>query len=176
MNRKPVQARFGFMLSIAAIVSAGALLLDLALVRPGIASFEDLNTRRKALMVQADALLDREQESRDLARLLKMDSLSELGAETPGDPVSFLGACLDKARLLRLELKTDGADFAGDLKRTRMSVRAKGRYQDIVSFVRILETAPRVVVIDQMNISRPPAAMDLEARLNLTIYDPRGGE
>jgi len=148
---------------------------DMLLVQPGFAGFETLNARRLGLMQDVDHLLEREQEGRELARLLKLESIEGLDGADAQDPVVFLGDCLDAAQLARLELNTESTESAGVLRRTRMTLRAKGRYEDIVTFVKLLESGSRVVTIDKVQIAQVPQTLDLEARLGLSIYDPRGG-
>lgn len=159
----------------ATLLLIGGLAIDMFFVKPNLSSVKRLNNERLQLMQNNETNLTLGREIVQLKSLLKVATLEELGDLNSIDPIAYVGARLDETRLQRVEITTGETDIAGKLKRTKVSVRVRGQYNDIVSLVRMLEVGVRLVTLDDLDIEQLELDSRLEARLNMTVLDPVGG-
>ena len=54
------------------------------------------------------------------------------------------------------------------------SVRAAGSYDQLVEFVRMLESGRRLATIESFRIKTPSKSKKLEGRFTLSLFDPKG--
>jgi len=159
---------------VAAALLLLALALDLGFTRPGHDLVQALAVEQARVSTEIGRTSARDIEHRELAERLGVDELGDLVTTTPPeDPLSYLGATLDRSRLTRLELTTMGTSSSGRLQRTRFTLRVLGSYGQILDFVRDLEEGPRLVTVDALTIETMLEQTALEGRLTLSIHDPR---
>lgn len=69
-------------------------------------------------------------------------------------------------------IQEDGVKMA-DETCTMFDVRATGRYDELVAFVRDMESDSRLAEVHHFVIRSPLIGSDLEGRFNLSIHDPK---
>jgi Tfp pilus assembly protein PilO len=158
----------------ATLVLVAGLAVDFFVVTPGLGEVQSLNDQRLQLMKNNETNLALSREINQLKTLLKVDSLNDLDDLNIVDPIAYVGLKLADTRLQRIEITTGESAVAGKLRSTRISVRVRGRYTDIVTFVRSLEMGVRLVTLDDLDVEQLELDNRLEARLNLTVLDPAG--
>ncbi len=176
MNRVLEGARLRFFLPTAAVLLLVALVIDMGFTRPRLGEVRRLKDRRDQLLGQVAKLGGHDERSQGFAKLLKVQSLTELLEEPAGDPLAYIGSVLEESRLTRLDLATMGSSQSHGIRRTRFALRTTGSYGRTLEFMRKLETGSRVATIDAFWIEALWEPRTLESRINLTICDPLVGE
>ena len=87
--------------------------------------------------------------------------------------MAYIGRHLDEAGLTRLDLATVGNKDSNHISATEFDVRATGDFNELVTFVKALESDARLAEFHNFVIKAPQIGNELEGRFNLTIYDPK---
>jgi hypothetical protein len=160
-------------LGLAAALLAIGLVVDLGFIQPQVRQMRQLGLQRDQLLDQIGQGLDRSRQRKDLARYLNVTDLSELlNDKRESDPLAYIGARLDANSLTRLELTHAGTSAMNNLQRTQFALRVLGSYQNILNFLCDLERGSRLATVDAFTITTVRESRSLEARLNISIYEP----
>jgi Tfp pilus assembly protein PilO len=163
------------------VIGAAALLLvglgiDFGIAQPQLRANRRLIALRESKLADIAQISRHQQEVRELARSLGSDDLaSAMASRAAVDPLSFLGRSMERTRLTQSALSSRATTETQWLRRTSYSLRATGSYEEILQFVRLMETGPRLVSIDGLALSRIGEDGDLEGRFDLSIYEPKTG-
>jgi len=131
-------------------------------------SYEDDKNRLNGEIEQQRLI---ESDSRAVAGLLGVESLSDLGRASADDPIAYISRLLDESKLVRLGLTTSGRETVGSLRMNSYTVRTKGSFREMQQFVQSLENGARLATIDAFRIMPIMDGDSLEGRFNLSIYD-----
>lgn len=158
----------------AAGVLAFGLTADLAFTRPQATRLEALELQRNRLVGELQAVESRDAELRALAHALGYASISgaldSLGTQ---DPIAFLTGAVEAASLTRGELSTRATKDVGALHRTEFLLVVRGPFHRVSRFLMDLEAGARLTTIDGLVVSPAGSNATVEARINLSVYDPK---
>jgi hypothetical protein len=162
----------GWVIGLALVLMIAGLVADLGFVHPQLKEYRSLNAERLRLR---DRLVDIESQReafRQLSGYLDAGGPDAGGGESRlPDPVDYLAEGIQFAKLWRLELRTGVVGASDGFLRSRIFLRAKGSYAQIVDFISWLEKGKRLVAVDALSIQPIIDSRDLELRINVSIYD-----
>jgi len=158
---------------IAAMIIVSGLALDLFFVGPRTRALRKLEMRRSQLVDDVTEVQNSDIKNQKLLQYLEQRGL-RLTEGQAQDPTAYLGELIEEHRLLRLELKALETIESTNLVEHRFFVKVSGDFEATLDFVRTIEQATRLAVIDEIKITLATDRKNLEARLNLSIYDPQG--
>lgn len=161
-------------LGAVALLLVFAVVMDMAVTSPRIARKHRLEGERDQLRQQLGQTLAAKFRNVDAARALNAPDLDTAIAAPREDAVSYLGRLLDDSGLTRLNLVTVDAEEGERLVSTRFNVRTAGRYDEMVEFVRSLESGSRLAVVDELVLAAVQFGDEIEGRFQVTIHDPKG--
>lgn len=161
------------------LLAAGLVLvgvaLDFGFTRPQLRTVGQLRQQRADLLGRSTQVSSRDAEQKRLAAYLGVSDLKNALVEHRGeDPIRVLGDAMERSGLRRLELGTQAGGETDRLRRSRLFLRALGSYPDITRFVASLERDDRLITVDALTIQHASESSDLELRMNLSIYEPKG--
>lgn len=160
-------------LILAAILLAAGLIVNVGFVRPGGGQIVRLMAARDEARIRLGQQQALDAEAQRLAASLGVSDLAEaMSGSALSDPVTFLGGLIADARLTRLELATHASADVGKIHRTRFSLRVLGSYERVLQLVQAMEESPRLVTVDAFSLQPAVESALLEARLDVSIYDP----
>lgn len=149
------------------------LVIDVGINRAAINEVRRLGLYRAQLLDQTNQLVERNLDNQTLAKALKVESLADvLVPNTDMNPVSYIGQQLDNSGLTRLELSTLGVSESDNLRQNRFSLRALGKYTEIMDFVRSVEQGETLATLDAFSIETVVGKNSLEGRFNISVYEP----
>ena len=162
-------------------IAAGALavlvltgwVIDLGVTSPRVDTLTDLSYQRGELETQLGDVVNGRFREVDAERALHVDDLEAYLAGDGEDPVAYIGRRLKEAGLARLDLATVSGRESAHIVTTKFDVRATGRYDELVAFVRDMESDSRLAEVHHFVIRSPLIGSDLEGRINLSLHDPK---
>ncbi|MBD3237609.1 MAG: hypothetical protein GF330_12965 [Candidatus Eisenbacteria bacterium] len=165
------------LVGLASLLLAAGLGVDLLVTQPQVAQVERLARQHSQLLNAATQSIGEDRDQELLADWLAEGSTREVAIEAhEEDPVTYLDRQLRTSRLNRIELRREGTSRTDYLQRNKLYLRVTGSFAHLVDFVRRLEQAPRLTVIDALTVELIGPPNLLEARLNVTIFDRWRGE
>lgn len=174
--RRHIDTRGATFIVAACFLLVCGLVVEFGLARPRMREIDRLVAERGRLL----GMLDAQQRSDDLgdklASYLGVADLGDLNAGPTSDATTYLGALLERSKLVRLSLTTAGSDESDGIRRTDFTLRAQGGYANLQQFVRDLESGSRLASVGAFDIQMQPGTDKLEGRFNISIYDPAGKE
>lgn len=163
----------GRTLVFAALMGAAGLAVDQLVVKQELARAKSLSSRRAQLSVEATSYRARDEQIRSYAEGLGASDLTTaFAALRSSDPLSFLDRAVRKCGLTRHQLATRQTGMAGRLLKNDFFLHVSGSYFEITSFIRDMEQGTRLVVIDGFTLTPILSSQDVEAVINLSVYDP----
>ena len=148
------------------------VLVDVAVLSPRMDELTRLTGERSDLELRLGTVVGSKFRQSDAERALRIEDLDAYLDSDVEDVTSYIGRMITQAGLTRLELSTNKRSETDQLVRTDFSMRVNGRYDQIVEFVKIIESNERFAAIDEFSIQAPLIGDNLEGRFNLSIYDP----
>jgi len=176
MMRRFIDNRIAVFLAATGLLLVIGLVIEMGFARPRLRELSSLIEERSRLLAQIRTQQQMEGQSDELAEHLGLSDLSELSTAPDADPATYLGLLLDHSRLVRLSLTTSGDKQFSGVKRSDFSLRAQGGYDDMQTFVRNLESGPRLASVEAFDIRTQVGTRELEGRFNISIYDSTGKE
>ena len=173
MIQKITLTRLNIFIASAVLLMVAGLVVDNMMAAPRLREIRDLNAERGRLHSEIINQRSIEAESRHMARLLGVEELNQLPTRPDEDAITYLGAMLDEAKLVRLDLTTHERSDMGSLQRTSFMLRVKGDFKGMQRFVQNLEHGSRLATLDAFKIKQTLDLKELEGRFNLSIYDPK---
>jgi hypothetical protein len=173
MIRRFLGQETGRLLGLAGLCMALSLVAQLMLVHPRQGELRRLSADRQRLLSRIAEESRSDQLDLGLASLLGVKELTELTGAQAGEPLTYVGKLLDRSRLTRLDITTDGVKETDLLVRTSFTVRVLGGYPNVLGFVKSLESGTRVATVDAFEMEHDVASDRLETRLSLSIWDPK---
>jgi hypothetical protein len=158
---------------MAVVLLVLGIVVDLGFTQKRSQDVRRLARERAQLQEKLSNLESRDLGSQKLAAYFGVERLTELlDRDQRADPVTYVSDLLNESGLTRLELGTMATSEVGRLQRTEFYVRASGRYKRVLDFTRKLEQRPRLARVDALVLEQMVESSHLEARFNLSIYDP----
>lgn len=159
------------------VILAFGLIGDFAFTGQQSKRLRTLELQRNQLLTELEVVESRDAEMRRLARSLGYESMSgALDSIATRDPITFLTESVDSAFLTRGELSTRATKDVETLRRTEFLLVVRGPFERVNRFLMNLENGARLTTIDGVVISPLGSNPVVEARINLSIYDPRDGD
>ena len=158
--------------SAAGLLTAG-LIVDLAFTRPKIQELHSLMRQQNEIRAELGQMMKTRSDNDDLLRFLEEQVFATEAPST--DPAAFLGEKVEESKLTRLELRATDNSETSTMRRTQFFLRLLGKFGPTIEFVRSLEQGSRLIIVDAIRIEPQVGSSSLETRLNLSIYDPKGG-
>jgi len=161
-------------LALVASLLLTSLIMDFAVITPRIDRKHRLEAERSRLRTELGKTLSVKFRDADAARALNAPDLATVIAPPVEDPVGYLGRLVDDSGLLRLALTRVNKHESANLVSTEFNVRASGRFDQLVEFVRAAESGRRLAVIEDLVVMPARSGDEVEGRFRLTLHDPKG--
>lgn len=161
-------------LALVAVLLLASLVMDFAVISPRIDRKHQLEAERSRLRAELGRTLGAKFRDVDAARALDAPDLETAIAAPAEDPVGYLGRLVDDSGLQRLALTRVNKRESANLVSTEFNVRASGRFDQLVEFVRAAEAGRRLAVIEDLVVMPARSGDEVEGRLRLTLHDPKG--
>ena len=173
MNWRALPAQLGLAPVIGVILLVLGIGIDLGFTQKQSQNVRGLITEREQLREKLLTLESRDSDSQRFAAHFGVERLTDLfDQDGRTDPVAYLSDVLAESKLTRLELGTMATAEVGKLQRTQFFLRANGRFEQVWKFARQMEQGPRLVTVDALKMEQMIESSNVEARFNLSIYDP----
>ena len=173
MSGSTLFARLGLAPVMGVILLILGIGVDLGFTQRQSQDVRRLINEREQLRKRLSTLESRDLDSQRLAVHFEVEHLTDLlDHGWRDDPVSYIGAVLTESGLTRLELGTMATAEVGKLQKTQFFLRASGRYERVWRFVKQMEQGPRLATVDALKMEQMIESSYVEARFNLSIYDP----
>lgn len=160
------------MVSAVGLLVAG-LIVDFAITQPRIQELHSLKQQQNEIRAEIDQMMKARRENSDLMQFMEDRGFT---IEAPAtDPAAFLGEKVEESKLTRLEMRATENSESSTMRRTQFFLRLLGKFGPTTEFVRSLEQGSRLIIVDAIKIEPQVGSTSLETRLNLSVYDPKGG-
>jgi type IV pilus assembly PilO-like protein len=147
--------------------------IDLGVISPKLSRVALLSDERVQLETRLSEVMNGRFREVDARRALGIEDLETYMKGPNEDQVTYVGRQIEDAGLMRLDLSTVDKSESQNVVITRFDVRVTGDYNEIVSFVKAMESNPRLTEFHNFVIETPLVGQDIEGRFNLSIYDPK---
>lgn len=161
-------------LGAAVLLLAIGLAVEGQMAQPRLKQLYALNDEKAQLNHKLQQQRNIESDTREVAALLGLESLSDLESLTSGDPIAYLSRLLDESGLVRLSLTASGREPVGSLDKQTYTVRAQGNYRSMQRFIQKVEGGPCLASIDILKIMPDMNGQKLEGRFGLSLYNLGG--
>jgi hypothetical protein len=149
---------------------------DFAFTSPQSKRLSVLELQRNQLLAELAVVESRDAQMRQVANSLGYESMAgALQSIASRDPIVFLTESVDAAGLTRGELSTRATKEVGTLRRTEFLLVVRGSFGRVNRLLANLEDGARLTTIDGIVITPLGSNPIVEARINLSIYDPGSG-
>jgi hypothetical protein len=148
-------------------------IIDMGVISPKMDRIATLADERLMLETRLGEVMNGRFREVDAERGLGVEDLEAYMKGSDEDLVAYIGRQIEDAGLMRLDLSTVEGDESENVVITRFDVRVAGHYNEIVSFVKAMESSPRLAEFHNFVIETPLVGKDIEGRFNLSIYDPK---
>ena len=174
-------ARSDQRLFVFALISAVAVLVlgtgvYLGLVKPKVDEAKRLEADCDRFRTQILRQSVAGQEGDALLRFME-EGRERIGApvDDHSDALTYLGQLVEKARVTSLELTSAPSRSRGSAQAARLVLKATGRYDRLIEFVRLLEGSLRPARVDGFSIELDEETTTLLATFTITIFDSEEG-
>ena len=148
-------------------------IIDMGVISPKLNQIARLSQDRATLETRLGEVMNGRFREVDAERALGIDDLGAFMEGPEEDLVAYIGRQIEDAGLMRLDLSTVEESESANVVITKFDVRVTGHYNEIVSFVKAMESSPRLAEFHNFVIQTPLVGKDIEGRFNLSIYDPK---
>jgi len=148
-------------------------IIDMGVISPKLNRIAQLKDERVMLETRLGEVMNGRFREVDAERALGVEDLDAYMKGSNEDLVTYVGRQIEDAGLMRLDLSTVDKSESTNVVVTRFDVRVTGHYNEIVSFVKAMESSPRLAEFHNFVIETPLVGKNIEGRFNLSIYDPK---
>ncbi len=171
MKLKLTLTKLNIFIASAVLLFVVGLGVEGVMTKPHQLEIEDLLAEKSRVHAEIERQQNIEADSREVAGLLGVESLTELDTGVEIDAITYISDLLSDAKLVRLGLTTSDQKDVGTLRATSYTLRAKGTFRQMQDFVQRVENGERLASIDAFRVMPSLDAETLESRFNLSIYD-----